>query len=99
MQLIQRYEDITGTLARPHSYKVRKILEHNCLRKVGKDTWNCLPIAGYNVTTYRLTKMPSGSYSCSCQGHKKRGACSHSAALHALLFFDAGQQEFDFVIG
>lgn len=78
---IQRYNAETKTLEMPRTYKIRKILENGCIQKIDADTYACHPIAGYNSTTYRLSRLSEGGFNCTCQGYNKRGKCSHADAL------------------
>jgi hypothetical protein len=74
--------------------KAREFLERGCIiYDLNERVFKCLPIAGYNKTTYSLTKAahPCG-FECDCQGFqmkKKRGdpspICSHVLALHYWL--------------
>ena len=39
---------------------------------------------GYNKTTYNLYKVED-RWICNCQGFRKRGICTHTTALLAIL--------------
>ena len=79
---IQHYSPGIGTLDRPVSYKVKELLRLGNIKKVHDDEYICLPILGYNTTTYRLTRRPDGSFQCQCQGFRKYNTCAHRQALY-----------------
>lgn len=82
---VQCYNHILQKLEHPQKYKIEKILEHGCLKKVNNDAYICRPIFGYNKTTYTLYRRPDASWKCNCQGFNKRGSCSHQAALDIIM--------------
>jgi hypothetical protein len=84
-ETIQHYDAITEKLQYPQADKIHKIIEKGCLVRIHEDLWVCNPIAGYNSTAYSLKRNSSGKFSCNCQGHNKRGYCSHSNALNVIL--------------
>lgn len=85
MPEIQSYNHEAGSLQQPQSHKVKKLLALGCLKKAHQDLWLCRPILGYNTTTYRLIRTPTGDFQCECQGYHKYGHCSHLTALHILM--------------
>jgi hypothetical protein len=88
---IQHYNVAARTLEQPISYKVRKLLDLGCIKKINQDEYICLPILGYNSTTYRLTRRADGSFQCQCQGFKKYNACAHRQALYSAFEIDERQ--------
>ena len=90
---VQKYDPKKQALEQPYSYKVKKILACGCLKRMHSDFWQCLPIKGYNVTTYDLKRGLNGRFSCTCQGYYKRGSCSHLQALDLKLQDQCKQQQ------
>jgi hypothetical protein len=85
-QRVQEYNEELGKLEKSHRNKVEKIIENHCLQELSQGQWICKPIVGYNSTTHRLDLIPiAGKYSCSCQGHRSHGRCSHVDALVIVL--------------
>lgn len=82
--MIQKYNPETKSLEQPVEYKVRKIIELNRLVKQAEDRWHCIPIPGYNSTTYVITRGANG-WICNCQGFSKKNTCSHERALLIIL--------------
>lgn len=88
---IQFYSEHAQELKYSQQHKVRKLLEHNCIQYDGVNkVFVCLPVKGYNSTTYTLLKGPKG-FVCTCQGFLtkvKKGespTCSHIGALYEKL--------------
>jgi hypothetical protein len=81
-------------LEHPQKLKIRKFVEHGCILRVDKDTYSCLPLLGYNSTTYTMRRTQDGSWRCNCQGFhaaEKRhgqGDCSHLQALYICMAKD-----------
>ena len=66
--------------------------ENNCIQwDKDQKCFICLPIKGYNKTTYRMNKLKNGSFDCSCQFYNKvsqfweQPICSHTLALYLYL--------------
>jgi hypothetical protein len=66
----------------PQKVKIRKFLENGCIKKEDDNTYVCLPLLGYNISTYTIKRRPDGRFSCNCQGYNKRGDCSHVQAVY-----------------
>lgn len=81
MAQVQYYDVTLEKLQYPQKDKIKKIISFGCLKKITEDLWVCNPILGYNSTAYTLKRNYLGTFSCNCQGHNKRGYCSHSNAL------------------
>jgi len=94
MSSVQYYDAILEKLQYPQASKIKKIIANGCLQRMSDDIWVCNPIFGYNVTAYTLRRNYAGAFKCNCQGHNKRGYCSHSNALNILLERPAGQDLF-----
>lgn len=80
---IQHYNPRRGILTKSQQYKIRKLVEHNCVERTGPDTWRCKPIPGYNSTTYTINRK-YGMYACTCQYwtmHNGLQECSHIGAM------------------
>jgi hypothetical protein len=72
--------------------KARSFLDHNCIQwDKDNKVFVCLPIKGYNKTTYRMEKLKDGTFNCSCQFYNKvskdwdQPICSHILALWLYL--------------
>jgi len=71
--------------------KSRNFLEASCIKLVEKNKWECLPLPGYNKTTYKIELRDDG-YFCNCQGYNtklKKGeepTCSHIIAIKQFMF-------------
>ena len=87
MEIIQQYNPQAGNLTRSQQHKIKKILEHNCIERVGEFSYKINPIPGYNKTVYTAYKDFSWSkWKCSCQYFTKTGKeCAHIAALKEYL--------------
>jgi len=77
---IQRYNKDTKALEQPLSYKVQRLLDLRCIKKLASGVYECAPIPGYNRTTYTI-KQSLGELFCNCQGFGKRKYCSHTKAV------------------
>jgi len=78
--VIQHYEASTGTFAQPVSYKVKKLLELELIKKIADGVYQVLPIPGYNITPYTIREQ-IGRLACNCQGYRKYNRCSHAEAV------------------
>ncbi len=83
--MIQKWDVILQKLQYPQSDKIKKIISNGCLKRMNDDLYICQPILGYNTTAYTLRRNVLGKFSCNCQGHNRRGYCSHSNALLTIL--------------
>lgn len=79
-EAVQRYDVGTKKLTQPLSYKVRRILELGLIARITDGVYQCLPIPGYNITTYTI-KEQMGRLICNCQAGRKGRECSHSQAV------------------
>jgi hypothetical protein len=53
--------------------KAKKILENDCIKYIGNEKYNCLPIANYNKTTHVISFNNSAiGHSCTCQGFREK---------------------------
>lgn len=84
---IQRYDHTRKILTKSQQYKIRKLVEHKCIKRTGPDTWLCLPIQGYNSTTYKITRDVAGIH-CNCQFYVMNSSitggtkdCAHIGAM------------------
>ena len=83
---VQFYNELIGKLERPKQSKVRKFIDHECIKPVGPGEYVCNPLEHYNTTPHKLILMPfRGEYRCSCQGWRTYGKCSHIDALNIIL--------------
>lgn len=80
VETIQSYDASTKTFAQPVNQKVRKLLELGKISKVTDGIYQCLPIPGYNITTYTI-KEHFGQLICNCQMGRKGRECSHVRAV------------------
>lgn len=90
---VQYYSSREHELAHSQVHKARKIMENHCIEydKEAK-AFLCHPIAGYNVTVYRLVhdREAALGFACDCQGFQTKARqvgkfaaqCSHVLALH-----------------
>lgn len=88
---VQYYNVALEKLEHPQKAKIRKFLDHGCIVKINNDTYNCLPLLGYNTTTYTIRRGPTGNFRCNCQGFNKRFDCSHVQTLYLLIERDCKQ--------
>ena len=74
--------------------KARRFLRNQCIEySKEKKCYLCLPIKGYNSTTYELKSLPNQEFECNCQFYqrvvKKKDIpgliCSHICALKMQL--------------
>lgn len=79
MSEIQKFTPDKG-LEQPVSKKVKTLIELGRLSPDGPGRFLCLPIFGYNKTTYTLT-LKEMAWVCNCQGFTVRGYCAHVQAL------------------
>lgn len=80
-----RWDAWSKSLLGSQKHKAREFNRLKLIRYLGNGRFCCLPIQGYNQTTYVLEKK-EGSWTCSCQWFCKQGlTCSHLQAL--FLFF------------
>lgn len=77
---IQCYEASTKTFEQPVSYKVKKLLELKLISKQSDGLFRCLPIPGYNSTTYTIREIASSLF-CNCQAGRKGRECAHIRAV------------------
>jgi hypothetical protein len=92
---IQYWNELEQKLQFPITTKIKKLVEGQRIKGAspGSDhDYECLPIAGYNVTTYRLW-INAGGIRCSCQGFNKKGNCSHERALRIVRIAAHPQRE------
>jgi hypothetical protein len=59
--------------------KAKKFLENNCIKRISQQKWHCLPLEGYNSTTYLISFIDS--WDCNCQGFSNNQNCSHILAV------------------
>lgn len=88
---VQYYSSKEHLLKKTQTDKALKLVE---LERIGYDSasksFYCLPIEGYNKTTYALKRATENEFGfeCDCQGFQTRkknagaGSCSHVLALH-----------------
>lgn len=93
---VQFYSEHAKELLYSQRNKILRFLECRCLEYDGDGVFLCLPIPGYNKTTYSMKKNVVGDWECSCQfyqKYKKLGEvrfCSHLGALFE--FFKRGRK-------
>lgn len=85
---VQYFDHVIGELMHSQEHKARKFIEYDCIKYDAQmRVFYCGPIPGYNTRTYTMSKNSNGSFSCNCQGYRKKEAegkfafCSHIAAL------------------
>ena len=80
-----RWDPLTQTLKGSQVAKAKKFCKLKLVKYVGDGLFACLPIPGYNSTTYAMVKE-RGEWVCSCQWFVKQGlVCSPLRAL--FLYF------------
>lgn len=81
---IQFYDHRTQKLEHSQQYKIRKLIELGCIKKlndVPDYAYACLHIPGYNKTTY-LLGWKMGNLTCTCQHFTMTGRpCAHIGAV------------------
>jgi len=80
VETIQHYNAGTRTFEQPVSQKIKKLLELGLVRKITDGLYQCLPIPGYNITTYTIREL-MGRLACNCQRGRKGLECSHVRAV------------------
>lgn len=80
MEAIQHYDASTKTFAQSVSQKVKRLLELGKISKITDGLYQCLPIPGYNISTYSIREH-FGRLLCNCQKGRKGGECSHVQAV------------------
>jgi len=80
VETIQHYDAKTKTFEHPVNQKVKKLLELGKISRVTYGVYQCLPIPGYNITTYTI-KEHFGQLICNCQMGRKGRECSHVRAV------------------
>ena len=96
--MIQCYDPILKRLKNTQRAKIKKLIENKCIRYVGNNTYICLPIKGYNKTTYiiRRSDIYECGFECNCQGFQtkvKKGEypiCSHIGAVYEYIKGNGG---------
>lgn len=84
---VQFYSEHVQQLAETQQHKIKKFIAYKCLEYVAGGVYICKPLAGYNKTTYRLTKENS-IWHCTCQAFNRYSEatpdyfCSHKGALY-----------------
>ena len=79
--MTQHWNEKLEKLDSPMKNKIRTLIENGCIRKVNDDEYKCLPILGYNKTTYTMVRKPDGNFKCNCQGYHEHNNCTHLEAL------------------
>jgi hypothetical protein len=75
----------TGKLEGDQASKARKLVSLGLVRRAEfKDTFDILPIEGYNTTTYVVSRDGIG-WSCTCQWARKGRTCSHQLAVELFI--------------
>lgn len=77
---VQHYDASTKKFEQPVNQKVKKLLDLGKVSKVTDGIYQCLPIPGYNITTYTIREH-FGSLLCNCQAGRKGRECSHVKAV------------------
>jgi hypothetical protein len=80
VETIQHYNAGTRTFAQPVNQKVKKLLELGLISRITDGLYQCLPIPGYNITTYTIREL-MGRLTCNCQRGRKELECSHVRAV------------------
>jgi len=80
IETLQRWNHNKEKLEKSPAYKVKRFVELKRIIKIKEGEWKCLPVQGYNITTYTMIKDLAG-WRCNCQGFSKREDCSHLQAL------------------
>jgi hypothetical protein len=72
-------------------HKAQLFLELECIKKSGPNEYLCLPIKGYNKTTYKI-EFKDNEWICNCQGYNSKlksgeyANCSHIIAVKQWRF-------------
>ena len=76
------YYDVMTKEFKSSIYRKAKIfIENDCIKVLSRDRFECLPIRGYNKTTYTITNY-NEIWHCNCQFHTKtKKVCSHIKAV------------------
>jgi len=84
---ICRWDAISKTLHGSQLDKARKFNRMHLISPGNNGVFFCLPIPGYNSTTYEMKKTELGVWTCNCQHNVQTGMqCSHILAL--MLYFN-----------
>lgn len=85
---VQYYSHHAKECRNSQQHKIDKFLEHHCIQyDQEKKVYYCLPIEGYNKTTYTIRKK-DGELVCDCQYCQTKlrkgedAMCSHIGALY-----------------
>lgn len=62
------------------NHKVKKLVELGKIVRVTDGIYQCLPIPGYNISTYTIREY-FGRLLCNCQAGRKGRDCSHIQAV------------------
>lgn len=92
MNDVQFWDEAEKRLGVAFDKKVREIINLELIDKAAPGAehhYEVRPIPGYNSTTYRMTLLADGTYSCSCQGYAFRQRCAHQTALKVYHFKNA----------
>lgn len=80
--------DILNIASKEQYKKAEKFLKNGSIIETYIDPsgrihrFKCIPINGYNVTTYNIIKYKNGSYTCTCQYYRtSKQVCSHILAV------------------
>lgn len=79
-ETVQHYDSSTKTFAQPVNQKVRKLIELGLISRITDGVYQCLPIPGYNISTYTIKEL-YGQFICNCQMGRKGRECSHVRAV------------------
>lgn len=91
---VQFYSRHAKELKYSQRHKSLKFLKHGCIKyEKEKQAFLCLPLEGYNSTTYEMVRSKEFGFECDCQGFQtklkkfKEGSgikptCSHIGALY-----------------
>ena len=102
---VQYYSSKDHLLSRRQLNKAQMLVKLDKIQyDVVSGNYFCLPITGYNSTTYKMERAPYNAWGwiCDCQGCRtkieklgmKDAFCSHVHALH--LYFDKRNREYGF---
>ena len=73
--------------------KAEDFLLNDCIVRTNIG-WDCLPIEGYNSTTYHIFIDQYSNFACNCQGfvskvkNGEKGICSHIVAVKQFNFME-----------
>jgi hypothetical protein len=77
------YDHISQEMTGSQEKKAERFVDLGLIRYIGENTFICLPVPGYNKSTYIMRREDDGNFSCNCfYAVKRQKTCSHIMALY-----------------